>query len=539
MSSAEGALSSIQQSAALHSTQLVALQLSNSSLQSASMSLSSRVSLAEGSLTSAAQANALQAAQITALQLANYSLQTAAAALNVRISAAEASQVSLSQSGAMQDMLIAALQSSNSSLQAASMSLSSRMSGAEADLSSVVQTASQQSTLLSVLQASNRSSVEYSLALAAQVAALQQVLLNSNASLSSAVISLAARSSALELQEAAANTTVASLALRIVAVEQIQPSLQPTLLYSTLVDLRNAAGQSQLVTSVKQMTGWIGALNRTTAAICNLPSSSCNLCFPLVVTIIGGGSVLQSPTGCQAGRFVAGLSVTLNAAAAFNYTFFSWSPLQEGNEISIVMPASSYSITATFLYCYVLTIVMAGGGSSTVTTYPSSSSGCLTGRFISGDPVQVIESPATDFIFTAWSGVSTSTAASIYINMPAAASTLTANFVPCYSLSVTVASGGGSGTLSVTPSNSVGCTSGKFQAGASVQITATVTAPSIFWAWTGVLSSYSSATVTYTMPASTASATVQFALQCTQGIISTSSITITTARILYYQIWGG
>jgi hypothetical protein len=502
---------------AVHTDQIAALQAANSSSvsvtsalaarlvasESAAISLTARVAAAE-SLTGGtilAQTAALNAAQILALQLQNSSTISAAAALTMRVSAVEGAVTSLSQRSVSQTILITQLQVANSSISDAAAALTSRVSAAEASLVSISAT--------SMLHASQLSSLQ-----------------NSNSSLYASLLSISAR---------------------LLAVEQLSPpsatSIQPTILYSTLTDLLSFAGQSQLVTAVRQQQGWIAAINETTAAICNTPSSSCNLCVAISLTVLGAGTVQQSPTGCVAGSFVAGSTVTLIAVSTLNSTFDSWSVGISSNSstVSFIMPATPLSLTASFLFCYPLNVSVAvgGGASSVSSTQPSNSVGCSAGRFIAGAIVQITALPATDYVFSTWSGASSAAAASLSFSMPSSAATLSANFLACWPLSVSVAAGGGTGAVATLPTSSVGCASGKFFAGTTVQVTATPSGSSGLAAWTGALASYSALVVLYSMPSSSATATAQFGVPCSLDIPSTSTISITVSRNISYQMWGG
>jgi hypothetical protein len=113
------------------------------------------------------------------------------------------------------------------------------------------------SSLRGRLDAVNQSAVDSTFALTARIAASTQMQITNNLTLSSTILALSVRTSAVEGRQAAVNSSLNSLTLRISAVEQLQPSSLRTPLYSTLTDLRDFAGQSQLVISVRQMQGWI------------------------------------------------------------------------------------------------------------------------------------------------------------------------------------------------------------------------------------------------------------------------------------------
>jgi hypothetical protein len=292
------------------------------------------------------QTAALHSTQILALQQANSSVQQAAAAMGALIAQTYAQQFTQTDS----------LRQVNFSVQTAAAAMSARVSLVESSLNGTTSTVTLHSTLIAALQMAHRSTVDAAFTLAAQLAALVQVQSTSNMSLSSTISSLTLRVSAVETQQAASNSTLSYLSSRISAVEQLQPSLPFTVLYSTLRDLRNVDGQSQLVRSVMQMQGWIGVLNRTIGGLaqqadsCNSPTSSCNLCFPVELTILGAGSVQLSPTGCQASYFVPGSTVTFSMSMPANVVFNGWSGDFPSNssQITFIMPAAPVTVTASF-----------------------------------------------------------------------------------------------------------------------------------------------------------------------------------------------
>jgi hypothetical protein len=603
----------------------VQLSALNSSLvmqEAATMSLSTRLSTSETVATSLADRVVAEGVSVNSLLTRMFDVEG-------RVAAAEglAGDTKLANTIQQHTNDIAQLQAANHSSAELVNSLALGLTNTKAQLSALTDRVSidESNAVALTVRMTNAESLSGSTLLSNTVALQSGQILalqHANSTVSAATIALAARVFSVESNLLASNSSMNTLQSRIFAVEWLQPSPAITPFYSTLMDLRNSAGQSQLVTDLRRTVGWIASLNKTTAAICSAPGSSCNLCFPLNLTIVGPGTVSPSPSGCNTGFFVAGSTVILTAGAGTNIAVV-WSQdytLYGSVLLSFVMPTASVQVTATFVQCGVLTLAVAGGtnpGSLTTdisstlgcgsgryvagavvqvtaspstnfifSTWSSSSStastlayvmpagasatlqatfaacnvlttnvsiagtgavslaldrtlGCAAGRFIAGAVVQVTAIPATDYVFSAWSGRSVSTVAVLSFSMPAMDATLSASFSYCFLLSGTAALSGGTGIIGFTPTNTIGCSSGRFIAGATVSVSAIATGGSQFYSWTGALSSSSSSTATYTMPTSAAAATAQFSVPCSQGITSYSSIPITVTRSINYQMVGG
>lgn len=144
-------------------------------------------------------------------------------------------------------------------------------------------------------------------------------------------------------------------------------------------------------------TGWSGACSGT--ALCNVTMSAdqnvtatfsgTTVTHTLSVTVTGTGSVSSTPAGltCSGGTcthaFDAGTQVTLAPSGG---TFSNWSGACSGSGNCVVTLSADQSVTAAFgsgSSGYVLTVVLGGDGSGTLTSTPpgincvsGSSSGC-------------------------------------------------------------------------------------------------------------------------------------------------------------------
>ncbi len=190
--------------------------------------------------------------------------------------------------------------------------------------------------------------------------------------------------------------------------------------------------------------------------------------FTLTVTTSGSGSVARSP---NAATYAGGTSVTLTATPAAGFTFAGWSGAATGttNPLAVAMTANR-AITATFTATsttYTLTVTTSGSGS--VARSPNAAS------YASGSTVTLTATPAAGFTFAGWSGAATGTTNPLVVVMTAN-KTITATFVPAYTLTVTTS---GSGTVARSPNQT------SYASGSTVTLTATPAAGFAFTGWSG------------------------------------------------------
>ena len=262
-----------------------------------------------------------------------------------------------------------------------------------------------------------------------------------------------------------------------------------------------------------------------TVRVCDTTQYSCSSsntvtiagCYLLsLINGPGGSSVSASPSnsvGCSSGKYNSGAAITLTATPASGSTFSSWTGTlsSSSNPWSYSMPASTASETANYGECYQLALTDNPGGAS-ISSSPLNSAGCTPGNYMPNAVITLTATPSSGYIFTGWSGTYSTTSNPWSFPMPSSQASEAANYNICYQLTLTDGAGGSG--VSESPSNSVGCTPGNYFSGTAITLTATPSSGYAFTGWTGT-SSNSLNPWSYTMPASTASETANYA-QCYQ-----------------------
>ena len=185
---------------------------------------------------------------------------------------------------------------------------------------------------------------------------------------------------------------------------------------------------------------------------------------------------------------------------------------------SLTMPAASHSAGVNYTEssepCYVLSLSHTGSGSDPAAS-PSNSSGCSSGQYHAGEVVSLTASPVSGWEVGSWYGTdnNASTSTSNTVTMPAANSSAGANYSEttqaCYPLSLGHTGSGTDPTAS--PASSTGCSTGQYQAGESITLSAS---PASGWevaSWYGTDNNASTSTTnTVSMPASSRSSGVNY-----------------------------
>jgi len=258
-------------------------------------------------------------------------------------------------------------------------------------------------------------------------------------------------------------------------------------------------------------TGWVGnipaATGTTIPLTFNMPEQDVTITATfaeiqpntLTVTAVGNGTV--SP---ESDSFVTGAPVSITATPGTGYRLVSW----EGNvaaatgsasPLTFNMPAHDVTITATFapIPTFNLAVNVAGDGSVSHESGP----------FEEGDPVSITATPGTGYRFVGWSGnvaAATGNTSPLTFNMPAHDVTITAEFepIPTFTLTVNVAGDG-----------SVSHESGPFEEGAPISITATANGNYVFTGWSGNVAAATgtASSITFNMPAHNVTITATFA----------------------------
>jgi len=200
-----------------------------------------------------------------------------------------------------------------------------------------------------------------------------------------------------------------------------------------------------------------------------------------------------------------GRSVTVTATAASGYRFGSWTGGSTANPLSVVVSASTVTVTPAFVQQCTLTLAVtpAEGGSATIT------SGAATGDCGRSVTAQATVTP--EFTFGSWSDGSTN--ASRAVTVTGVSQTVTATFVlrppPQCTLVIGTVTGG---SAAVTSGAAVGV------CGRSVSVTATPAAGYRFGSWSG---GSTSNPLTIVVSATTVTITPAFVQQCTLTLAAT------------------
>jgi M6 family metalloprotease-like protein len=208
----------------------------------------------------------------------------------------------------------------------------------------------------------------------------------------------------------------------------------------------------------------------------------------------GSGTVSSTPAGIDCGSACYGLYptgelVTLSAQPAAGSEFNSWKGCDSvAGTICTVTMNDDRMITAVFTSpSYTLTIKKAGKGSGTVTSDPagiSCGSNC-SDSYQGGTVVKLTAASSSNSIFTGWSGGGCSGKGTCTVTV-SADTTVTATFVPTFTLTVSKA-GGGTGKVTSDPKGidcGVDCAF-DFVSGVKATLTAIPGSGSVFDGWTG------------------------------------------------------
>ncbi|MDR2592810.1 MAG: InlB B-repeat-containing protein [Chitinispirillales bacterium] len=203
-------------------------------------------------------------------------------------------------------------------------------------------------------------------------------------------------------------------------------------------------------------TGWSGALTSQEATVTITMDGDKQLkanfkqdqyTLTTSVSSSGSGTISRTPTSTDQTKYTWGTTVTVTATPSGCYTFTGWSGTgaptpASTNPVTITMDGNK-TLVANFQQTYMLTTNVSPTGGGTVSR--SLNQTCYN----PGTNVTVTAEPASGYVFTRWSGASTSTNASVTVDMNSNLE-LTANFQQVYILKTNV-SPGGSGTVSRSP----------------------------------------------------------------------------------------
>lgn len=200
-------------------------------------------------------------------------------------------------------------------------------------------------------------------------------------------------------------------------------------------------------------------------------------CYRLALTHTGQGAdptaAPDRSTGCAAGRYLPGATVTLSAAPVTGWTVAGWGGTSNDASAmtanTLVMPPADH--TASVAYrpggptCYKLTLTHTGSGDDPAVA-PAASIDCPTGFYVAGQPLALEASPAPGWRVAAWRGTAAddSSAPVNAATMPAGDHLIevayAANELPCYRLEL--AHSGAGGDPAAAPDHSADCGLGTF-----------------------------------------------------------------------------
>jgi Divergent InlB B-repeat domain len=229
---------------------------------------------------------------------------------------------------------------------------------------------------------------------------------------------------------------------------------------------------------------------------------------PVTVTKAGAGTgtVTSNPAGINCGstckstfQWDSGLGLT--AVPGANSEFAGWSAACDYVQktfCGINNVDDDTTVVANFTPTHALTVSKTGTGSGTVTSDPAGidCGATCSHAYASGTSVTLSAAPTSGSAFLGWSGAGCSGTSTCQVAMNADAS-VTANFVPTFSLAVSK-TGTGSGKVTSTPAgiNCGSTCSHQFASGTPVTLSATADSGSVFTGWSGDCSGLGSCSVT-------------------------------------------
>jgi len=239
-------------------------------------------------------------------------------------------------------------------------------------------------------------------------------------------------------------------------------------------------------------------------------------CYSLTLTHSGNGADpvpgISNSTGCPAGKYIVGDTITLSATPDPGWQIDSWTGTENATSNKVIMPAKDHSASVVYSAipptCYTLTITHSGNGTNPVPN-KTNSTGCPAGKYIAGDTLTLSATPDPGWQIDSWTG--TENATSNKVIMPAKDHSASVVYVPippvCFTLTLSHTGNGTDPVPNLT--NSTGCPAGKYIAGETFTLSAT---PDPGWqidSWTGTENATSNKVI---MPASNHSASVIYTM---------------------------
>lgn len=263
-----------------------------------------------------------------------------------------------------------------------------------------------------------------------------------------------------------------------------------------------------------QFETWGGDISGTTSPITitvtgnmNITATFTKRCYTLSLTKVGEGDVPtanpeKSPSCTEKNQYVQGEPITLTAKPAGGWQVQNWSGTDNDASSATTntwtMQASNHEISVTYSQiCYMLSVSVNPSGGGNVSRSPEPN--CQGTKYASGTTVQLSANPANGYVFNNWTGAVTGSTNPTAVTMNGDRN-VTANFAKaCYALVLTHTGEGSDPTAN--PNKSPGCEAGRYNLGATIDLTA---APAAGWriaGWTGADNGGSNTTNVLTMPA--------------------------------------
>jgi hypothetical protein len=218
-------------------------------------------------------------------------------------------------------------------------------------------------------------------------------------------------------------------------------------------------------------------------------------------------------SGCPAGQYTAGTTISLTAAPAVGWAVAGWVGTDNDDAITLTntltMPAAARAVSVTYSIppptCYKLDLDHTGKGDDPKAS-PTTSAGCQNKRFVAGEVITLTAEPDDGWRIVGWLGTDDDSSLEPVntVTMPAGDHAVSVIYqedvIDCYSLALDHEGAGSDPTVS--PPSSPGCPTGQYMAGATINLTAAPAEGWIVGDWFGTDNDDSTAlTNIVTMPA--------------------------------------
>lgn len=205
-----------------------------------------------------------------------------------------------------------------------------------------------------------------------------------------------------------------------------------------------------------EVIGWLGTDNDSSTATTNsltMPDKEHTAkvkygeiapaaCYPLTVNHSGNGGdptpSIPNSTGCPAGKYIEGETITLTAYPDPGNKVSAWSGTDDDTSTAttntVTFGPAAASVTVTYAVvppCFTLTLSHSGAGADPVAS-PTNSSSCPTGMFLSGESISLTAAPTGAGVVTGWTGTDNDSSASLSntLTMPGSNHVVSVTYAP-------------------------------------------------------------------------------------------------------------